>query len=31
MKKMGARSLADLIRMAETLGIRPAKPSGVQT
>ena len=26
MKKMGARSLADLIRMAETLGIRPAKP-----
>jgi FixJ family two-component response regulator len=25
-KKMGARSLADLIRMAETLGIRPAKP-----
>jgi FixJ family two-component response regulator len=31
MKKMGARSLADLIRMAETLGIRRAKPSGVQT
>ena len=31
MKKMGARSLADLIRMAETLGIRKAKPSGVQT
>ena len=30
MKKMGARSLADLIRMAETLGIRRAKP-GVQT
>ena len=26
MKKMGARSLADLIRMAETLGIRRAKP-----
>jgi FixJ family two-component response regulator len=25
-KKMGARSLADLIRIAETLGIRPAKP-----
>jgi FixJ family two-component response regulator len=25
MKKMGARSLADLIRMTETLGIRPAK------
>jgi DNA-binding CsgD family transcriptional regulator len=31
MKKMGARSLADLIRMAETLGIRRAKPSGEQT
>jgi FixJ family two-component response regulator len=31
MKKMGARSLADLIRMAETLGIRRAKPSDVQT
>ena len=31
MKKMGARSLADLIRMAETLGIRRPKPSGVQT
>ena len=31
MKKMGARSLADLIKMAETLGIRRAKPSGVQT
>ena len=28
MKKMQARSLADLIRMTETLGIRPAKPSG---
>lgn len=26
MKKMGARSLADLIRMAETLGIARAKP-----
>jgi FixJ family two-component response regulator len=31
MKKMGARSLADLVRMAETLGIRRAKPSGMQT
>jgi len=31
MKKMGARSLADLIRMAEALGIRRAKPSDVQT
>jgi len=31
MKKMGARSLADLIRTAETLGIRRPKPSGVQT
>ncbi len=31
MKKMGARSLADLIRTAETLGVRRAKPSGVQT
>jgi FixJ family two-component response regulator len=31
MKKMGARSLADLIRMAETLKISRAKPSGVQT
>ncbi|WP_024508028.1 response regulator transcription factor [Bradyrhizobium sp. ARR65] len=30
MRKMRARSLADLVRMAETLGIRPAKP-GVQT
>jgi FixJ family two-component response regulator len=28
MKKMQARSLADLIRMTETLGIRPAKPPG---
>jgi FixJ family two-component response regulator len=31
MKKMGARSLADLIRMAETLKIRRAKHSGEQT
>src|SRR5258707_8924572 len=31
MKKMGARSLADLIRMAEALGIRRANPSDVQT
>ncbi len=31
MKKMGARSLADLIRMAETLRISKAKPSNVQT
>jgi FixJ family two-component response regulator len=31
MKKMGARSLADLIRMAETLGIRRMKPTGGQT
>jgi FixJ family two-component response regulator len=31
MKKMGARSLADLVRMAETLGIRCPKPSGMQT
>lgn len=28
MKKMQARSLADLIRMTEALGIRPAGPSG---
>jgi len=28
MKKMQARSLADLIRMTETLGIRPVRPSG---
>jgi FixJ family two-component response regulator len=28
MKKMQARSLADLIRMTETLGIRPVGPSG---
>jgi FixJ family two-component response regulator len=26
MKKMGARSLADLVRMADALGIRRAKP-----
>jgi FixJ family two-component response regulator len=31
MKKMGARSLADLVRMAETLGIRRAKPPDIQT
>ena len=31
MKKMGARSLADLVRMAETLGIHRAKPSDIQT
>jgi FixJ family two-component response regulator len=31
MKKMGARSLAELIRMAETLGIRRTKPTGGQT
>src|SRR3982074_2975637 len=31
MKKMGARSLADLVRMAETLGIRRIKPSGETT
>jgi FixJ family two-component response regulator len=31
MKKMDARSLADLVRMTETLGIRRAKPSGVRT
>jgi len=28
MKKMHAKSLADLIRMTEALGIRPARPSG---
>jgi FixJ family two-component response regulator len=28
MKKMQAKSLADLIRMTEALGIRPARPSG---
>ena len=26
MKKMGARSLADLVRMADALGIKPARP-----
>jgi FixJ family two-component response regulator len=26
MRKMGAKSLADLVRMAEALGIGPAKP-----
>lgn len=32
MRKMHAKSLAELIRMTETLGIRPQKPSpGVQT
>ena len=31
MKKMCAKSLADLVRMAEMLGIRRAKPSGAQT
>jgi FixJ family two-component response regulator len=31
MKKMGAKSLADLVRMAETLGITRAKPSDPQT
>ncbi len=31
MKKMGARSLADLLRSAETLGIRRTKPQRVQT
>jgi FixJ family two-component response regulator len=31
MKKMGARSLADLVRMAELLGVRRAKPQGAQT
>jgi hypothetical protein len=30
MKKMGAKSLADLARMAEMLGIRRAKPSGAK-
>ena len=29
MKKMGARSLADLVRMADALGLRRAKPSPV--
>ncbi|SHL81643.1 Two-component response regulator, FixJ family, consists of REC and HTH domains [Bradyrhizobium lablabi] len=31
MKKMGARSLADLVRMAETLGVHRPKPSDLQT
>jgi FixJ family two-component response regulator len=31
MRKMGARSLADLITMADTLGIRRDKTSGPQT
>ena len=31
MKKMQAKSLAELIRITETLGIRPERPSGVQT
>jgi len=31
MKKMGARSLADLIRITETLGMRSSKDPGVQT
>ncbi len=31
MRKMHAKSLAELIRMTEALGIRPDKPSGVQT
>jgi FixJ family two-component response regulator len=31
MRKMRAKSLAELIRMTEALGIRPEKPSGVQT
>ena len=31
MKKMRAKSLAELIRMTEALGIRPAKPPGQQT
>jgi len=26
MKKMGARSLADLVRMADALGIKRARP-----
>jgi FixJ family two-component response regulator len=28
MKKLGARSLADLVRMADTLGVRRKKPNG---
>jgi FixJ family two-component response regulator len=31
MKKMGARSLADLVRMAELLGVRRTKPQHTQT
>jgi FixJ family two-component response regulator len=31
MRKMGARSLADLVRQAEMLGVGRAKPSGAQT
>jgi len=27
MRKLGAASLADLVRMAEKMGIRPAQPS----
>jgi FixJ family two-component response regulator len=29
MKKMGAKSLADLIRIAATLGVRRARPRGL--
>jgi FixJ family two-component response regulator len=29
MRKMGARSLADLVRMAEVLGVRRTKPEGI--
>ena len=29
MRKMGARSLADLVRMAEVLGVRRSKPEGI--
>jgi FixJ family two-component response regulator len=29
MRKMGAASLADLVRMAEKMGIRPAQPSAI--
>jgi FixJ family two-component response regulator len=31
MKKMSARSLADLVRMAELLGVRRPKPGRAQT
>ena len=31
MKKMSARSLADLVRMAELLGVRHPKPGRAQT